>query len=310
MNLSGVLPVNKPTGITSHDVIQRLRQTLCTRGIGHTGTLDPRASGLLLACVGKANKVVQFLTEFDKEYEAVIELGITTDTYDGEGKITKIEENLKISSDQTRKVIDSFKGRIWQIPPLYSAIKYKGKKLYEYARAKKKVKREKREVEIKNIDVVDIDIPYVKLRISCSKGTYVRSLAFDVGQKLGCGAYLYSLRRNRVGPFKLEDALGLEKISDVEKEGKLQDHLIPIEKALAHLPSVMVKESFTEKVRHGVPLAASSVLSTEGDFKKNQTISIKDNQKNIIALGKALSSANKFLDPDYKNKLFQYIRVI
>lgn len=310
MNLSGVLVVNKPSGVTSHDVIQRLRHILHTRRIGHTGTLDPGASGVLLACVGKATKVVQLLTEYDKEYEAVIKLGVTTDTYDGEGEITGKKEDFEIGPHQIRRVVDSFKGEIWQIPPLYSAIKYKGKKLYQYARAKKKVEVKKREVEIKDIEVLDVDIPYVKLRIRCSKGTYIRSLANDLGEKLGCGAYLFSLRRTRVGPFKLQEALGLEKISNVEDEDKIQDLLIPIEKVLAHLPSVVVKESFAEKVRHGVSLTASSVLSTEGDFKKNQTISIKDDRKNIIAIGKALSSAKNFLDSEYKSKLFEYMRVI
>ncbi len=310
MNLSGVLPVNKPSGVTSHDVIQRLRQILQIRRIGHAGTLDPRASGVLLACMGKATKVVQFLTEYDKEYEAVIKLGITTDTYDGEGEITEKKDDFKISPDEIRKVIDTFKGKIWQIPPLHSAIKYKGKRLYQYARAKREVERKKREVEIKDIEVLDINIPYVKLKVSCSKGTYIRSLAFDVGKKLGCGAYLFSLQRTRVGPFKLEEALGLEMISDVEKEGKIQGHLIPIEKALAHLPSVVVKESCAEKVQHGIPLAPSLVLSVEGNFGQNQSISIKDNQKKIIAIGKALSSAKNFMDSEYKNNLFEYIRVI
>jgi tRNA pseudouridine55 synthase len=165
-------------------------------------------------------------------------------------------------------------------------------------------------VEIKDIEVLDINIPYVKLRITCSKGTYVRSLAFDVGQKLGCGAYLFSLRRTRVGPFKLQEASGLEKISNVEDEDKIQDLLIPIEKALTHLPSVVVKEGFAEKVRHGFALVSSSVKSIETDFNQNQTISIKDDRKNIIAIGKALSSAKGFLDLNHKKKLFEYIRVI
>ena len=310
MNLSGVLVINKPSGMTSHDVIQRLRQILHTRRIGHTGTLDPGASGVLLACVGKATKVVQFLTEYDKEYEAVIKLGITTDTYDDEGEITGKKDDLKLSPDEIRKVIDSFKGKIWQIPPLHSAIKYKGRRLYQYAREKRKVERKKREVEIRELEVLDVNIPYVRLRITCSKGTYIRSLAFDVGQKLGCGAYLFSLRRIRVGPFKLKEALGLEKISDIEEEAKIEGVLISIEKALAHLPSVVVKKNSAEKVRHGLPLVPSSIKSIETDFDQNQTILIKDDLKNIIAIGKALSSTDKFLDLEYKNKLFEYIRVI
>lgn len=143
MNLSGVLVVNKPSGMTSHDVIEKLRRILHVRGIGHAGTLDPNAEGILLACVNRAAKVAQFLTEHDKEYEAVIKLGVTTDTYDGEGKIIKTNQDLKISAEKIREAVFSFKGRIWQTPPLYSAIKYKGKKLYQYARADEKVERKK-----------------------------------------------------------------------------------------------------------------------------------------------------------------------
>lgn len=310
MDLSGILVVNKPSGVTSHDLIQRLRQILRTRRIGHTGTLDPQASGVLLACVGKATKVAQFLTRHDKEYEAKIKLGITTDTYDSHGKIKETKDELKISADQIRKAVDSFKGKIWQIPPLHSAIKYKGKRLYQYARAGKEVRIKKREVEIKHIQVVEIEIPYVKLRISCSKGTYIRSLAHDLGQKLGCGAYLFSLRRTRVGPFKLQEATDLEDISDTENERKLRDLLIPIERALDHLPSVVVKAGFGDKVRRGAPLLSSSLMSVETDFEESQTVSIKDDRKSILAIGKALCSSKRFVNQNPENKLFEYIRVI
>jgi tRNA pseudouridine55 synthase len=310
MSLSGLIVVNKPSGITSHDVIDSLRKILGTRKIGHAGTLDPQAEGVLLALVNKATKVAKFLTEYDKEYEAVIQLGITTDTYDGEGRITKKTEDLKISPDQIRQTILSFEGRIQQAPPIYSAIKHKGKKLYQYARANEKVERKKREVEISDIDCLNVDIPFVELKIRCSKGTYVRSLAHDIGEKLGCGAYLFSLRRTRVGPFKLEDALSLEKISDVQAEGNIDDVLVPIEKALAHLPAVVVKEEFAERIQHGIPLTASWVLSVEREFDQNQTISVKNEHKKVIAIGKALTSAKNFLDLEYENKLFEYIRVI
>jgi tRNA pseudouridine55 synthase len=310
MSLSGVLVVDKPTGMTSHDVIDRLRKILHTRKIGHAGTLDPSAGGVLVACVNQATKVVQFLTEYDKEYTAVIQLGITTDTYDGEGQIIRTEEDLKISSDEIKLAILSFKGKIEQTPPLYSAIKYQGKKLYQYARSNQEVKRNKREVEIKELEILEINLPHVKFRISCSKGTYVRSLAHDVGEKLGCGAYLYSLRRTRVGPFNLEDALSLEKIADIQGEGKISDVLTPIEKALAHLPSVVTNEWFAARVQHGIPLESKSVLSVEGDFDSNKTIAVKNEQGEIIALGKALTSAKNFLDHKYENKLFEYMRVI
>jgi tRNA pseudouridine55 synthase len=251
--------------------------------MGHTGTLDPEASGVLLACVGRATKVAQFLSGCDKDYDAKIRLGV---------------------------IVDSFKGKIWQRPPMHSAIRYQGKRLYQYARAKQEVQIEKREVEIKRIEVVDINMPYVELRISCSKGTYVRSIAFDIGQRLGCGAYLSSLRRTRVGRFTLRQALDLERISEIEAQDRIQDVLIPIETALAHLPSVVVKEDFAQRIRHGVPLLSPSVLSTEKDFEQNQTISIRDVGEKVIAIGKALCPKEKFLDLDWRDKLFEYIRVI
>ncbi len=302
--------VNKPSGLSSHDVIRELRRILSIRRMGHAGTLDPQATGILLACVGKGTKVTQFLTGYDKEYEAVIRLGITTDTYDGEGEISETKKDFKVSLEELRKVVESFKGIIWQIPPMYSAIKYKGKKLYQYARAKKEVERKKREVEITNIKIMDVKMPDVRITVSCSKGTYIRSLAHDIGQKLGCGAYLISLRRTRVGPFELKDALSLQDISCIQDEGRLTQILIPIEKTLAHFPSVVVKEGFTERIQNGAPLVSSSVSSIEADFKRNQTISIKNGQREIIAVGKALDSAAKFLDLDYKNNLIEYIRVI
>ena len=310
MNLSGVLLVNKPTGMTSHDVIDQLRRILDTKRIGHTGTLDPDADGVLLICINQATKVAQFLTDLDKEYQAVIKLGVTTDTYDRTGRVIKTEENLNISIDEIKKTILSFTGRIQQTPPIYSAIKQNGKRLYQYARANKKVEAKKREVEIKNLEILDIDIPWVHLKIACSKGTYIRSLAFDIGEKLGCGAHLFSLRRTQVGPFRLDQAYSLESLSDIRINGRLEKVLLPIEKAMSHLPSVVVDESFAEKVRDGIPLKSSSVLSVEGDFESNQTISMKDQHQRIIAVGKALTFAKNFVDPKYENRMFEYLRVI
>ncbi|MGB2804066.1 MAG: tRNA pseudouridine(55) synthase TruB [Candidatus Zixiibacteriota bacterium] len=310
MNLSGVLVVDKPTGVTSHDVVQELRRVLGTKRVGHTGTLDPAASGVLLACVGKGTKVAQFLTGYDKEYRAVIRLGATTDTYDGEGEIKETKEECQVSSERIIDAIDSFRGEIWQLPPLHSAIKYKGKRLYQYAREKKEVERTKRKVEIKEISIMDVNMPYVELKVSCSKGTYVRSLAHDLGQKLGCGGYLFSLRRTKVGPYGLQDALSPERISEVKKEGKINEALISIEEALAHLPSVAVQEDSVARVQHGVPLVSSSVSKVEGSFEPGQTVSITDEQGRIIAMGKALSRSEKFLDSSFKNKLVQYLRVL
>lgn len=302
--------VNKPTGMSSHDVVQQLRRILGTRRIGHTGTLDPRASGVLLACVGRGTKVAQFLTGHDKEYRAVIKLGATSDTYDAEGEIKKTQENCKVSSDRIREAVDSFKGEIWQLPPLHSAIKYRGKRLYQYARQKEKVKRTKRKVEIKEIIIENLDVPFVELKVTCSKGTYIRSLAHDLGQKLGCGAYLFSLRRTRVGPFTLTDALNPERISEVKKEGKIEEALISIEEALAHLPSVAVREDSVAKVQNGAPLVPPSVSSVDRSFAPDQSVSVTDQQGRIIAIGKALSSSEKFLGSTCRDSLVEYLRVL
>jgi tRNA pseudouridine55 synthase len=310
MNLSGVLLVNKPTGITSHDVIDQLRRILDTRRIGHTGTLDPGADGILLICINQATKVAQFLTEMDKEYQAVIKLGVTTDTYDRAGRVIKTEENLNISIDEIKKAILSFTGRIQQTPPVYSAIKQNGKRLYQYARANQKVEARRREVEIGKLEILGIDIPWVHLKIACSKGTYIRSLAFDIGEKLGCGAHLFSLCRTRIGPFKWEDSLSLQKVTNIQDTGGIKTVLLSIEKAVGHLPSVVVSGSFAKKIKDGIPLKSSAVMAVEGDINENQTISLKNEQKQIIAIGKALADTGKFLDLKYPNRLFEYLRVI
>lgn len=296
--------------MTSHDVVEKLRGILNFKKIGHAGTLDPNASGILLACLGKATKIAKFLTEYDKEYEAVIKLGVTTDTYDQEGKIIQIENDLKISEVEVRRAVESFKGEIWQTPPLYSAIKQKGKKLYQYARAGKQVERKKRKVIIKDVRVLEIKLPYVKLKVSCSKGTYIRSLANDIGERLGCGAHLFSLCRTRIGPFELKDALDLEAMEEIRNEDKIGNFLISVEKVLAHIPSVVVKDGFAKRIREGPNLFPSSVSSAEKEFNKDQMICIKNNQKEIIAIGKALRSSDEFLDERCKDKLFEYSRVL
>lgn len=309
MSLSGLLVVNKKTKMTSHDVVEKLRRMFSFKKIGHAGTLDPSASGILLACVGKTTKIARFLTEYDKEYEAVIKLGVTTDTYDQEGKITQTKDHSKITEEQVREVVKSFTGEIWQIPPLFSAIKQKGRKLYQYARSGKEVERKKRKVFIKDIQVLEIKLPYVKLKVNCSKGTYIRSLANDLGKRLGCGAYLFSLCRTRVGPFGLKDSLDLEAIEKIRNEDKIGDSLISTEKALAHIPSVVVKDSFAKRIKEGPNLFSSSVLSPEKEFDKDEMICIKNNQGEIIAIGKALRSSDEFLDERRKDKLIEYLRV-
>jgi tRNA pseudouridine55 synthase len=209
-----------------------------------------------------------------------------------------------------KTAVESFKGELWQTPPLYSAIKQKGKKLYEYARAGQKVERNKRKILIKDIQMLEINLPYVRLKVNCSKGTYIRSLAHDIGEILGCGAHLFSLCRTRVGPFELNQALDLEAVEKIRNEGKIEDFLMPLEKVFAHIPSVVVKDGFAERIKEGPILFPSSVLSVEKNFDKDQMIFIKNDKGEIIAFGKALCSSEVFWDEKRKDKLFEYRRVI
>jgi tRNA pseudouridine55 synthase len=310
MSLSGLLAVNKRAKMTSHDVVEKLRRVLGFEKIGHAGTLDPAARGVLLACVGKATKIAKFLTEYEKEYEAVVKLGVTTDTCDGDGKITRVSDDLKFGEEEIRKATEAFKGESWQTPPLYSAVKQGGKKLYQYARAGQQVERKKRKVFIKDIRVLEISLPYVKLKVTCSKGTYIRTLASDLGEMLRCGGHLFSLCRTRVGPFGLKDSLDLEAIEKIGSEGKLGDFLISVEKVLAHVPSVVVTDRFAQRIKEGPDLLAWSVLSSEKEFDKDQVICVKSNQKEIIAIGTALCSSQEFLNQRQKDKLFEYSRVL
>lgn len=310
MNLSGVLIVDKPTGVTSHDVILRLRRILGTRSIGHAGTLDPGASGVLLACVGKATKVVRFLTQYDKEYEAVIELGVTTDTYDGDGRVTRVKDGTGVSPEQVRKVMHSFVGKTHQTPPPYSAVKFKGKRLYQYARANEKVETKPREVQIKDLEVLRVEPPTVEFRVNCSKGTYVRSLASDVGQRLGCGAHLVSLRRTGVGPFRLREAFGLDEVEAIESKGEISSIMVSIEQTLSHLPSVVVKGGYAERVRHGGVISCADVAQAQGRFSPNQIICIRDQQGIVLAVGRALISSEDLPEKSAQNRLFEYLRVI
>ena len=310
MNWDGVLPLNKPRGKTSHDVIEDLRRLLKYKRIGHAGTLDPLASGLLLVCLGEAVKVVQFLQDLDKEYVAEIRLGIVTDTYDSEGKILKVEENLELESENVRQVINSFQGEIEQLPPIYSAIRHEGKKLYTYARKGIEVKRTKRKIEIKRIDQIKINLPFVHFRVLCSKGTYIRSLAFDIGERLGCGAYLYSLCRTRIGHFKIEDSLMLEDIDSLSKVDETRRRLHTIEEALSYLPTVSVDESLAERVKTGVDIRAKDLKIAQIHFEKGNLVAIKDNSKRILAIARALISSQEIQKVRGEEKVFEYKRVL
>ena len=226
--VNGILNVYKEKGYTSHDVVAKLRGIVGQKKIGHTGTLDPDAEGVLPVCLGRATKVCDMLTEKDKTYEAVLLLGKETDTQDISGTVLRVGETEGLTQEQVKDCVMSFVGEYDQIPPMYSALKVNGKKLYELAREGKTIERKSRKVEIKEIRILEMALPRVRMEVSCSKGTYIRTLCHDIGEKLGCFGCMESLLRTKVSRFEIESSLKLSEIQKKREEGKLSEIITPL----------------------------------------------------------------------------------
>lgn len=246
----GIINVYKEKGFTSHDVVAKMRGILGQKKIGHTGTLDPDAEGVLPVCVGAGTKLCDMLTDKSKVYETEFCLGYTTDTQDQSGTVLTQSE-VNVTEDTVREVITSFIGTYAQIPPMYSAIKVNGKKLYELARAGVEIERKPRQVEIHGIDILEIRLPFIKMTVSCSKGTYIRTLCYDIGQKLGCGATMEKLTRTKVGPFLLKDAVRLEQLQEAKEKANLSEYVVPVEKIFENYKEVVIKPVFERLLDNG-----------------------------------------------------------
>ncbi|HEX6303643.1 MAG TPA: tRNA pseudouridine(55) synthase TruB [Anaerolineales bacterium] len=250
--VSGVLVVDKPVGMTSHDVVQVIRRGTGIRRAGHTGTLDPRASGVLVVLIGPAVRLSEYVSASDKRYQATIQLGSSTDTYDSEGTITGNTTSVDgITEEQFLEILESFEGDIQQVPPPYSAVKVKGKKAYEMARKGEEVELEARDIKVYTLDLLEWAPPEVVIDVYCSSGTYVRSLANDLGKELGVGAHLIGLRRTRSGRFTLRDAVPLRRLKEAFQAGDWYKYLIPAADALGDWPAVELDPDQVDLVRHG-----------------------------------------------------------
>lgn len=247
---SGIINVYKEKGFTSFDVVAKLRGILKTKKIGHTGTLDPDAEGVLPVCIGRATKVCDILTDKDKVYEAVLLLGVETDTQDTTGEILK-ELPVEESESVVKEAILSFVGEYAQIPPMYSALKVNGKKLYELAREGKTVERKARNVQIFSIEILEMDLPRVRMSVHCSKGTYIRTLCHDIGQKLGCGGCMEKLLRTKAGIFELADTLKLAEIDVLAKEGLVEEKIISVDELFEDHSKVWTKQEYDVVVHNG-----------------------------------------------------------
>lgn len=249
--VSGVLVVDKPIGLTSHDVVQIIRRGTGIRRAGHTGTLDPRASGVLVVLIGPAVRLSEYVAASDKRYQATIRLGSSTDTYDSEGAVTETKAWENITEEEFNRVLQKFIGEIEQVPPPYSAVKVKGKKAYDLAREGEEVDLHPRIIQVYHLEVLEWAPPEVVIDVYCSSGTYVRSLANDLGKELGCGAHLIGLRRTKSGKFTLRDAIPLRKLQEAFETGTWYRYLIPAAEALAEWPMVELDADQVELVRHG-----------------------------------------------------------
>jgi tRNA pseudouridine55 synthase len=252
--ISGVLVVDKPVGLTSHDVVQIIRKGTNIRRAGHTGTLDPRASGVLVILIGPAVRLSEYVSASDKRYQAVVSLGTSTDTYDSEGRVLN-RLPVTISEQQFEAALQKFVGEIEQVPPPYSAIKVKGRKAYEMAREGEEVDLQPRTIHVYTLDLLEWAPPEAVIDVYCSSGTYVRSLAHDLGVELGCGAHLVGLRRTKSGRFTLRDAVPLRKLRDSFDTGTWYQFLIPAAEALSDWPSIELSQDQMDEIRHGHRIA-------------------------------------------------------
>lgn len=261
--MDGVIVIRKEKGFTSHDVVAKLRGILHMKKIGHTGTLDPDAEGVLPVALGKATRLVDMITDKEKTYEAVMRLGVVTDTQDMSGTVLSQTEDISVTEEELRTVIGSFVGDYMQVPPMYSALKVNGKKLYELAREGKTVERKARPVHFYEIEILDINLPLVRFCVTCSKGTYIRTLCHDIGEKLGCGAAMETLLRTKVGRFTLDDAITLAQAEEAVQAGEIESKVAGIEQILAEYPRVCCTEAGDRLLANGNPLVQALVSAEE-----------------------------------------------
>lgn len=294
----GVLIIDKPEEWTSHDVVGKTRKILNTKRIGHTGTLDPFATGVLVILVGKATRLAQFLDKDTKEYEAEIQFGFETDTGDRTGTPkSKVQSAKSVSFEEIENVLPEFRGEILQTPPMYSAKKIEGKKLYELARKGIEIERQAVKVTINDLELIEktqnskLKTQNFPIRVSCSAGTYIRTLAEDIGKKLETGAHLAELRRTRAGKFDISKAVTLEQLEKIVLENRIDEIAISMNEAISHLPQILLNEDEITKTRNGVKLIRENF-----DAKDGENIRMNDENENLLAVG-IFNEAEKTVQP-------------
>ena len=301
--INGIVNIYKEKGYTSHDVVAVLRKVVGQKKIGHTGTLDPDATGVLPVCLGRATKVCELLTDHDKTYEALLLLGKTTDTQDISGEVLEERDPGDLTEEEVRSCIESFIGEYDQIPPMYSALKVNGKKLYELAREGKTVERKSRKVQIHGIRILEMNLPHVRMEVDCSKGTYIRTLCHDIGEKLQVGGCMEELERTKVGRFLKEDAVTLDEVRQKMEQGEGAELFTPLDQIFEELPAVTVTDAKAWMSYNGNDLPERFLLEKE-EWTDGQEVRVYDSRKNFIGLyqyrapKKLFHIKKMFLDPE------------
>lgn len=293
--MNGIINIYKEKGYTSHDVVAKLRGILKQKKIGHTGTLDPDAIGVLPVCLGNATKVCDLLTNKDKTYEAVLKLGIQTDTQDMTGTILE-EKEVAATEEEIIQTIESFIGEYAQIPPMYSALKVNGKKLYELAREGKVIERKPRQVAIHEIVIKCIDMKNkeITFSVSCSKGTYIRTLCHDIGEKLGCGGCMKSLIRTKVGQFEIAGSITLEQVEKLQNEGKLTEKIFTVDSVFFEKEKIIVKEEAIQLLKNGNSLKIQNLQEIPKNLKDVMQVRVYDNKEVFQAIYEYRQKDKKF----------------
>lgn len=298
--MDGIFNIYKEKGFTSHDVVAVVRKTIHMKKVGHTGTLDPDAEGVLPVCVGKATKLSDVIMDGRKSYRAMLRLGITTTTEDASGEVLE-EKAVDFNEEKIREVVASFIGKLEQVPPMYSAVKVNGKKLYEFAREGKEIERKSRTVEVFDIRIRQFLPPdRVEMDVDCSKGTYIRTLCADIGKALGCGGHMAELLRTATGAFSLKNAIKLSELKVLAEQEKAEDALLRMEDALADFPVVKVAAGSTKLLYNGGKIQAKYFTEKPAVLTVDEVVSVYDSENNLVGLYEMKKEEERFFIKPFK----------
>lgn len=298
--MDGIFNIYKEKGFTSHDVVAIVRRTIHMKKVGHTGTLDPDAEGVLPVCVGKATKLSDVIMDGRKSYRAMLRLGVTTTTEDASGEVLETKE-VDFNEDRIREMVASFIGKLEQVPPMYSAVKVNGKKLYELAREGKEIERKSRTIEVYDIRIRQFLPPdRVEFDVDCSKGTYIRTLCADIGKALGCGGHMAELLRTKTGTFSLENAIKLDEMKALAEQGKAEEALLTMEDALKDFPVVKVAEKSAKLLYNGGKIQEKYFTQKPAPLKVGEIVAVYDFKDNLVGLYEIKQENESFLIKPFK----------